>query len=189
MLNKSIEIRGYKENEHKQIQDICIAVVDEAFLGQPDMEEKVLVSYCNYYIEKEPNNCFVAVDGEKVAGYILCAEDTTKWVENFKKDYIDKAKNEELKKYYEGTTEIPLKYANEYPAHLHIDLLPEYQRLGLGHKLMNALIEHLKSKGNKGLMLVVGSDNEKGVNFYKKFGFSVLEDLQGAIVMGIKLDK
>ena len=79
------------------------------------------------------------------------------------------------------------KYAAEYPAHLHIDLLDDYQRKGLGSKLVGALSEHLKAKGIAGLMLTVGGSNELGINFYKKYGFTELEKGLGDVAMGIKL--
>ncbi len=184
---KNIEIRKYNKNDYKQVQKICVATADEALLSRPNMEEKVLGCYCNYYIEKEVENCFVAVDDKKVIGYILCAENAEKWTEDFKKYYIEKASTAELKEYYLNSTILPLKFVNDYSAHLHIDILNEYQRMGIGHKLMDNLIAHLRNKGINGLMLVVSSDNEKGIKFYNKFGFNIVEKTEYVVVMGIKL--
>ena len=50
---------------------------------------------------------------------------------------------------------------------------------------MDALLAHLKIKGVPGLMLSVASDNDKGIHFYKKYGFKVLERTGQEIVMGI----
>jgi ribosomal protein S18 acetylase RimI-like enzyme len=41
----------------------------------------------------------------------------------------------------------------------------------------------------KGVMLGVGSDNEKGVNFYKKYGFHVIKKGPGFYKLGIFTDK
>lgn len=35
---------------------------------------------------------------------------------------------------------------------------------------------HLKELGISGLMLCVANDNEKGINFYRKYGFTELEN-------------
>ena len=41
----------------------------------------------------------------------------------------------------------------------------DFHRLGLGHRLMDALISHLMAKSVKGVILWVDPKNEKGVNF------------------------
>lgn len=57
-----------------------------------------------------------------------------------------------------------------YPAHLHIDLLPEYQRKGLGRQLMDAFCETLRRAGAKGVHLVMAVENENAL-FYERMGF------------------
>ena len=49
--------------------------------------------------------------------------------------------------------------------------------MGLGRKLMDALISHLKKKDIKGVVLGVSAQNEKGINFYKKYGGKVIETI------------
>jgi len=46
---------------------------------------------------------------------------------------------------------------------------PSYQRRGIGFKLMGATIEHF---GPKKVVLDVEEGNEKGLAFYRKFGFT-----------------
>ena len=60
-----------------------------------------------------------------------------------------------------------------YPAHLHINILPKYQRKGIGHNLMNSLEIHLKEKNVKGYHLGVSTKNKQGINFYKKYGLEL----------------
>jgi len=64
----------------------------------------------------------------------------------------------------------------DYPAHLHIDLLPVIQGKGQGRVLLDALFDELVRKGVPGLHLGVGSGNQGAIAFYKKMGFSVLEE-------------
>lgn len=52
---------------------------------------------------------------------------------------------------------------------------------------MDALTEELKHAGISGVMLGVGADNEKGLNFYRRYGFSELERKEHEIVMGYAL--
>ena len=48
---------------------------------------------------------------------------------------------------------------------------------------------HLKKKGIKGVVLGVSSQNEKGINFYKKYGFRLLEETPDSLAFGIKLQE
>ena len=79
------------------------------------------------------------------------------------------------------------RYAERYPAHMHIDILDAYQRMGIGHQLVDTLAACLAGQNVKGLMLSVGSTNQKGVNFYQKYGFQKIGTVAGALVMGLRL--
>jgi len=63
------------------------------------------------------------------------------------------------------------KLVQEYPAHLHIDILPECQRQGWGRKLMDVLVEELKGRGAKGVHLGMAGDNVAAGRFYETLGF------------------
>nr|MCR5264754.1 GNAT family N-acetyltransferase [Clostridiales bacterium] len=66
-------------------------------------------------------------------------------------------------------------------------VLPQYQRMGVGSSLIDALAAHLRSKGIPGVMLTVGSSNFVGQGFYKKYGFTLLETAPGDVAFGLKL--
>lgn len=182
-----IKVHKYEEREYQQVQEVCIATGQSGIFEQKEMQGVLLTAFCHYYIEQEPDNCFTALDEDKVVGYILCAENAGTWAANFQHIYTEQQANSALNSFYQGLTEVPLRYAAEYPAHLHIDILPDYQRRGIGFKLMDTLVTHLKEKGVPGLMLSVAIDNEKGINFYKKYGFTILEKTPREIVMGVRL--
>ena len=59
----------------------------------------------------------------------------------------------------------------EYPAHLHIDILPEYQRMGFGKNLMEAFCEKLRHDEVGGVHLIMAGDNVEAEKFYGKVGF------------------
>ncbi|HHV12507.1 MAG TPA: GNAT family N-acetyltransferase [Clostridiales bacterium] len=187
-MTQKISIRKYQESDYAQIQRICIATAPEEARQNDAFQALLLTAFCNYYIEQEPHNCFVAADGQEAIGYILCAEDATAWAKTFQDHYIASLSSDQAKMFCQGTMGSPLKFALEYPAHLHIDLLPDYQRMGLGTMLMDALAQHLKEKGVPGLMLCVSRDNVKGRQFYQKYGFQVLDETQETVVMGISLN-
>jgi len=170
-------IRKYQAKDY----DYVIAV----FLGCKEPPEEIdegrmpaLLTFCLYYIEQEPNNCFVAVDDEdKPVGYVICAQNYKVYKRRYNKIYVPRLRKYGLKRSFMGraTTFTHKLFSKQYPAHLHMDVLGDYQRMGLGTALVDALCEHLKAQGVKGLMLTTSSNNEKGVNFYKKYGFTLIE--------------
>lgn len=59
----------------------------------------------------------------------------------------------------------------KYPAHLHIDIVPEYQGKGWGSKLINTLFEAVKLQGAPGIHLDMVRWNTAAKGFYEKIGF------------------
>ncbi len=183
-------IRPYKETDREAMHDICL------YCDGPDNYSEstknfLFATYCDYYIEKEPFNCFVAADeNDKAIGYIICAEDYDGFIKIFNEEYFTRIpETDTTNRFYASTsTVVQKKYKDDFPAHLHIDILHGYHRIGLGHKLTDALIAHLKEKGVKGVVLSVNAKNEKGVNFYKKYGFTLLEETPDYIAFGMNLE-
>jgi ribosomal protein S18 acetylase RimI-like enzyme len=180
VLKQEIKIRQYQKKDAENIRHICWeTALQENLRANPPLLNLVAVEY---YLGEEPHNIFVAAnENDECVGYILCAENSNKYSKNYRKKYLKALKNmkkgEACKKRFEF---IFYRLVNPfYPAHLHIDILDDYQRMGIGHKLVNRLIAHLKVKRVKGLHLVVASNNEKGIGFYKKFGFKKRFNLFG----------
>ena len=181
-------IRPFEKRDFETVRDICLLNA-----GDPRTDKQkafILSTYCDYYIEKEPYNCFVAVnEKDDAVGYIFCAENYRRFAKTYFSEYPLRAGKYGPAKYFASRFAYgpQKKYSPEYPAHLHIDLLPDYQRKGLGSRLVDTLAEHLSEKGVPGLMLTVGKSNHKGISFYKKYGFIELGSSVGAVAMGIKI--
>ena len=58
-----------------------------------------------------------------------------------------------------------------FPAHLHIDLLPEGRGRGLGRRLMEAWLARLRSLGSPGVHLGTFAENHAGIRFFEACGF------------------
>ncbi len=186
-VKKNYEIRSYMDKDRERIEQICVGTSDAAFGGNPYMKEALLDVFCHYYLDREPDNCFVAADEmDNAVGYVLCAENFNRWEAEFTKEYIEASANPVTAMMGPGTIAGLKNYGVEYPAHLHIDLDDSCQRQGLGTRLMDKLIAHLREKQVKGLCLCVAPDNEKGVSFYRKYGFDELERGEQEIVMGMR---
>ena len=182
-----IKIRNYQEKDRERVERVCVKTAPGPLSGGM-MKRVLLTVFCHYYIEQEPQHCFVAVNEYyESVGYVLCAADFMTWEEKFTELYMKKSNNPVTKMLGKGTIDGLRPFAGQYPAHLHIDIDEKYQRQGLGTKLIDALRAHLAEMNVPGLMLSVGGDNENGQKFYQKYGFTALEKKKQEIVMGMKL--
>lgn len=94
------------------------------------------------------------------------ADEKTSWTENI---------NASLRKYLHDPDQLLHEdwpeLMQEYPGHLHIDILPAYQRFGMGRKLMEVFLAHMRKHGSAGLHLGMVSSNGGAEKFYKRMGF------------------
>ncbi|WPF82246.1 GNAT family N-acetyltransferase [Sanguibacter sp. 4.1] len=74
-----------------------------------------------------------------------------------------------------------------FPAHLHIDLLPEAQGGGNGRRLMTRFLDALRTRGVPGVHLGVGSGNPGARAFYLATGFTEarVQDWGSTMVMDL----
>lgn len=70
------------------------------------------------------------------------------------------------------------RFLERYPAHLHVDILPSYQRQGYGGILMSEFLKELCKKEVNGVHLGMRADNTLAGKFYKKHGFEESADIK-----------
>jgi ribosomal protein S18 acetylase RimI-like enzyme len=75
----------------------------------------------------------------------------------------------------------------QYPAHLHIDLLPRLQGQGWGRRILTEVLDGLAGAGAGGVHLGVDAANVAAHGFYERLGFSLLDIAPGARFYGIRL--
>lgn len=75
----------------------------------------------------------------------------------------------------------------DYPAHLHIDLLPRFQGRGYGRRMMTAMFAALAERGAHGVHLGVGASNTRAIGFYRRLGMAVHTDHGTALIMTCRL--
>lgn len=180
-------IRPYDVKDRDRVQALCLTNAGCAE-ASADMQQYILNMYCNYYIDCEPENCFVAVDDyDNAIGYIICAQNCDYYEKRFAEDYLPAMLELGLKYYVDAKLDIisHTMFKNDYAAHLHIDILDGYRGQGIGTELIDTLKNHLRSKGLRSVMLVVGADNEGGIRFYERNGFEKLITTHLGVAMGI----
>ena len=170
-----VTVKSYEPKYCKDVQQVCLNTGPDSALTDPMMRDFILYTFCNYYIEQEPENVFVLVDENDVAqGYVFGALDFKQYLKKFK-PYLKKVRETGKENYRDAIAEILAHavYSIKYPSHLHIDINEPFRGNGNGSKMITALTDNLKAKGSKAVMLVVGTGNTRGINFYKKNGFKI----------------
>ena len=184
-------VRPYSEKDKERVQNICLANA-ECLNSPEDTQKYILIMYCNYYIEQEPGNCFVAVnDDDEAVGYIICSENYDSYEKVFKELYLNQCAAISPKRYVDAKLDLlsHSMFKNQYPAHFHIDIDENYQRMGVGSLLISTLKAHLRKKNIKNMMMVCGEDNENAKSFYRKNGFKDLLTTKMGHAMALEFDE
>ncbi|MDA3900010.1 MAG: GNAT family N-acetyltransferase [Spirochaetes bacterium] len=150
------------------------------------------------YLHFEIDTCFVLDNGSIPLGYILGTSSTmlfnewmnTSWLPSVRKHYnSDLIATTDFDKFLidiiNQDCEIPGDLI-DYPAHLHIDLLPAVQNRGYGKQMMKKFIAAITDKGSKGVHLSVALKNVGAIEFYKKNDFFEIRKDSGALFFGLK---
>lgn len=150
------------------------------------------------YLFFEPELCFVFDIDRIPVGYIVGTSDTqafndwfnSHWLPQLRHKYPYSAGQSSLEHFlydiiHEGA--IAPDFTDQYPAHLHIDLLPAGQGRGVGKQLIQTFVETLNAKQVPGLHLGVSLANVRACGFYRKMGFHEIERMQDACFLGMKL--
>lgn len=183
----SVKIRPYEKKDCSYVQQICIETAGARFTQTPKKKRAAVASFCQYFIDRCPEFCFVAVDGEDIpVGYILCTPTFGRWLRYGPEQF---GTGFPFTPYWTlGSMLGAVPYLKDYPAHLHINLLPPYQRMGLGRELMNALEDKLRQHRCPGVSLCVNRHNPGAMRFYENCGFQVLGHPLGSVAYGKKLN-
>ncbi len=184
-----MSIRKYEERDKEKVRGICLT---NAHVSPADKKtaEFILLMFCDYYIEQEPENCFVAVDeDDEPVGYIYGAFDYDRYHETFMTQYYPRLKAVSLRRAVEAKIEMRdhAVYKEDYPAHFHIDVLSAHQSGGVGSMLLSNFCDNLTQRAARGVMMICGRDNIGAQKFYKKNGMEVLHSKRTGVAMGKKL--
>lgn len=181
-----LEIRKMREADIGDMEGICLYTAKESLRDTQKHRENTLLLYNRYYTRAERENCFVAVDeNDKAVGYIICAPDFKRYKSGFLKNELKANFKLGFKYGIIAFSEVLAQksISKKYPAHLHIDIMPDFQCGGTGTALMKTLLKHLKGQNVKGVMLGVAKSNEGAIRFYKRNGFSVFSSVGGGVIM------
>ncbi|MFC0681934.1 GNAT family N-acetyltransferase [Lysobacter korlensis] len=178
-------IRSYRPTDHGDVYDVCVRTGNAGgdARGRYVTDDLLGDLWAGPYLELEPGLAFVVAvplpeGGERVAGYILGTADTRGFVERYRREWLPRltAKYTEDEDTWAGfhPERMLIPAIDEFPAHLHIDLLPELQRQGWGRMLMRRFLAAAADRGAGGAHLSFDPANTGAAAFYDRLGFQPL---------------
>jgi len=194
------EIRKYHPTDLTALYKICLLTGNSGKDASALFLDSYLLGhfYAAPYVFFEPKICFVVTNNNKPCGYIIGTKNSKnfyhkcekEWFPILRKRYPLSDENVELwdariiRRIHEGH-KVKAELL-KFPAHLHIDLLPETQGQGIGRKIMDVFINKLKELNVPAVHLEVGKANPGAIKFYKKLGFEKIKEYEYSIAFGMK---
>ncbi|QEO08722.1 GNAT family N-acetyltransferase [Protaetiibacter larvae] len=181
-------IRPYQASDLAALRDICVrtgAAGGDA-TGRWSTDELLPDLFLEPYVTAAPEWAWVVDEGDGPVGYIVSAPRTrsfvawwrTRWSPWFAERYPEPSEpysaQEELVLRGHHPEVLLIPEVDEYPAHLHIDLLPEAQSRGFGRALVETLVTALAKAGVPGVHLTMDPANTAARAFYAAVGFEEL---------------
>ena len=196
------KIRPYHITDLSSLYRICLFTGYNGGDATPYLRDTDLVGhlFAAPYAVFEPDLCFVLATDYAPCGYILGTRDSITFYEKCEKQWFPELRKryplpQKKKKSLEATLirfflhrkQIAVKGLEDYPAHLHIDILPIAQRKGYGSKLIENFLRRLQSQNVQGVHLIVSKNNQNAIDFYRQVGFKELKELGESIAFGRRL--
>jgi ribosomal protein S18 acetylase RimI-like enzyme len=182
-------IRPYSPGDLPALYGICLrtgeAGQDASAYYPPQDHDLLGTIFAAPYAVLEPQSAFVVDDGHgRAVGYILGTGDTAAFARRFRDEWLptvagrwpapagEPATPSEVMAGLLHTPErMVLPQCAAYPAHLHIDVLPDFQGTGHGRALMEAFLGALAGRGVPAVHLGMLTANTPARAFYDRLGF------------------
>ncbi|WP_093803072.1 N-acetyltransferase [Streptomyces sp. Wb2n-11] len=190
-MTSSPAIRPYRSEDREALDDICIRTAHNGQDSRPVYTDPGIfpVIFAAPYVHLEPELAFVLDDGRgQAVGYVLGTADTPRFAEDFRTQWLPlvadrrpeppgapSTPDEAIVQLLHHPERMVVGEVAAYPAHLHIDLLPEWQGRGHGRELMRALLQALQDRGVPAVHLSMVTANTPARAFYDRLGFHEIE--------------
>jgi len=186
-------IRPYRDEDLSAVYDICVRTADAGgdARGLYRTDDLMPDLFAGPYVFLEPDFAFVLDDGERAVGYVLGTPDTAAFVRAYRERWMPRLdgkypeppeppanREDELIALHYRPERLLWSGLDNYPAHLHIDLLPLFQGAGHGRALMETFYAAAARAGAPGVHLTVLAANTRALGFYQHLGWRRLDPAQ-----------
>jgi GNAT superfamily N-acetyltransferase len=185
-----LPVRPYRDSDLEAIYDICVRTGDNGGdatgkFGYPRLLADI---YAAPYVYLEPELAFVLPDAaDHPVGYVLGTANTAGFVLAYRERWLPRM----MSLYSLPTPDVPVPDAElleafhrpermlhagteDFPAHLHIDILPSHQGGGNGRRLIETFMDAVAVAGASGVHVTVALANARAHGFYLRVGFERL---------------
>jgi ribosomal protein S18 acetylase RimI-like enzyme len=179
-------VRSYRPEDRAAVRHICH---ETGYMGEPAAwywrdRESFADLFSGYYTDREPESALVAESAGRVVGYLLGCVDSrraTPAAAVLRRHLL--GRGIALRPGTAGfiwrsvfdlcrDPGIPQELRDaRWPAHLHIDLLPEARGQGVGAALMRRWLERLAALDSPGCHLGTFHENHDAIAFFERMGF------------------
>ncbi|WP_166866549.1 GNAT family N-acetyltransferase [Salinibacterium sp. ZJ70] len=182
-------IRRYRASDLARLREICVltgAAGGDA-TGRWTSDDLLPDLFLEPYVTASPDWAWVVDQGDGPVGYLVAVPSTRRFVEwwrakwspwfadRFPRLEAPLSPEEELQMRGVEPGILLIPEVDEYPAHFHIDLLPEVQGRGLGRELVEQhLVRALAEADIPGVHVVTDGENVRAGRFYSSLGFEKL---------------
>ncbi len=195
-------IRPYHPSDLYTLYRVCLLTGDMGNDASAQFRDPELLGhfYAAPYAVLEPDLCFVVTRDGVPSGYVLGARDSEAFRARCEREWFpvlrdryplpapdDQSRDAHMICMIHAGMRSKESVQAHYPAHLHIDLLPEAQGKGQGRAIMTTFLNRLREIGVPGVHLGVGKANTGAVAFYRRMGFHPVEEYETAIMFGMDL--
>lgn len=199
-VGRHLRIRAYRPADRAQVAEICLRTAaggrDATGVYSDDalMPEVFALPYVEYapdlafVVAEEGDPASLGQEHERVLGYILGVADTAdfiawyagEWAPGFRARHPSPGAptgarpaftEAQLVEAGGNPERMRIAELDAYPAHLHIDLLPELQGQGWGRRLIATLLAALAARGVARVHLGMDPANTGARAFYERLGF------------------
>ncbi|MBV1775227.1 GNAT family N-acetyltransferase [Burkholderiaceae bacterium DAT-1] len=199
-MSDDIHIRPATPDDAPSLSAICLSTADA---GQPldiltTASELPGLLYALPYLHCPGAAALVAHDSEGIVGYAVGSPASPQFYDWMNTHWLP----EQRSRFPQAMAGEPADHAwlnrlyqdwhapevlDEFPAHLHINLLPRARGKGAGRKLVETLLDHLHALGAEGVHWGVDPRNGNALSFYRKLGFEMRQAEPGCFWFASRL--
>ncbi len=172
----SAYLSSFEDRFLPEVRDIFFESSTRKTFANTDEREAFFYKYVGFYLSRYRDLCLLALEGDKVLGYILGSPTS------------DDAELLRVQPHLQT-------FASDfklYPAHLHINLHESSRGKGLGQILVNAWEQKLRDRNIQGLHIMTSPD-ALNKSFYSRLGFHYENEQSfqgyGILLMGKSLSE